>query len=165
MDQWKHKGLGKRNNSAKHKQYNNVIPQEGKALLKNRILIVDDEPDIARVLKMGLEKNGFAVDAYNDPLDVISKFKTGSYDLLILDIKMPKMNGFELYNKLRQIDEKARICFITAYELYFDEFKRIFPKIKVECFIRKPVSIDNLAHVIKEELQQEDSTKDQDVQK
>jgi two-component system, OmpR family, response regulator ChvI len=134
-------------------------------LLKNRILVVDDEPDIAQVLKMGLEKNGFAVDAYNNPLDAISNFKTGSYDLLLLDIKMPKMNGFELYNKLRQIDEKARICFITAYELYFDEFKRIFPKIKVECFIRKPVSIDNLAHVIKEELQQEDSTKDQDVQK
>jgi two-component system, OmpR family, response regulator ChvI len=161
----KHKRLGKRKHSAKHKQYNIVIPQESKILLKNRILIVDDEPDIAQVLKMGLEKNGFAVDAYNDPLDVISNFKTGSYDLLLLDIKMPKMNGFELYNKLRQIDEKARICFITAYELYFDEFKRIFPKIKVGCFIRKPVSIGNLARVIKEELQQEDSSKDKDVQK
>jgi DNA-binding response OmpR family regulator len=127
-------------------------------LLKNRILIVDDEPDIARALKMGLEDNGFVVDAYNDPLDAIANFKADSYDLLLLDIKMPKMNGFELYNKLHQIDEKAKICFITAYDLYYDEFKRVFPKIKVECFIRKPVSINNLARVIKDELQQQDGT-------
>jgi DNA-binding response OmpR family regulator len=133
-------------------------------LPKNRILIVDDEQDIAQVLKMGLEKNGFAVDTYNDPLDVISNFKADSYDLLLLDIKMPKMNGFELYDKLRQIDEKAKICFITAYELYYDEFKRMFPKIKVECFIRKPVSINNLARLIKDELQQQDGSNGQDVQ-
>jgi DNA-binding response OmpR family regulator len=129
-------------------------------LLKNRILIVDDEPDIAQILKMGLEDNGFEVDAYNGPLDVISNFKADSYDLLLLDIKMPMMTGFELYNKLHQIDEKAKICFITAFELYYDEFKRVFPKIKVECFIRKPVSINNLARVIKYELQQQDGTKD-----
>jgi DNA-binding response OmpR family regulator len=127
-------------------------------LPKNRILIVDDEPDIAQVLKMGLEKNGFAVDTYNDPLDVVSKFKADSYDLLLVDIKMPKMNGFELYNKLHQIDEKAKICFITAYEIYYDEFKRMFPKVKVECFIRKPVSINNLAGLIKDELQQKDDS-------
>jgi DNA-binding response OmpR family regulator len=133
-------------------------------LPKNRILIVDDEPDIAQVLKMGLEKNGFAVDTYNNPLDAISNFKADSYDLLLLDVKMPKMNGFELYDKLRQIDEKAKICFITAYELYYDEFKRMFPKIKVECFIRKPVSINNLARLIKDELQQQDGSNDQDVQ-
>jgi two-component SAPR family response regulator len=76
---------------------------------------------------------------------------------------MPKMNGFEFYNKLHQIDEKAKICFITAYELYYDEFKRVFPKIKVECFIRKPVSINNLARVIKDELQQQRGAKDQDA--
>ena len=128
-------------------------------MLKNRILIVDDEPDIAQVLKMGLERNGFAVDSYNDPLDVVSNFKADSYDLLLLDIKMPKMNGFELYSKLHQIDEKAKICLITAYEIYYDEFKRMFPKIKVDCFIRKPVSINNLAHLIKDELQQKDDSK------
>jgi DNA-binding response OmpR family regulator len=133
-------------------------------LLKNRILIVDDEPDIAKVLELGLEENGFVVDTYNDPLSVISNFKADSYDLLLLDIKMPKMNGFELYNKLHQIDEKARICFITAYELYYDEFKRMFHKIKVECFIHKPVSINDLARVIKDELQQQEGTKYQEVQ-
>jgi two-component system, OmpR family, response regulator ChvI len=152
----KNKRLGKHKHSAKHKQYNIVISQDSKVLLKNRILIVDDEPDISQVLKMGLEKNGFAVDTYNDPLDVLSNFKADSYDLLLLDIKMPKMTGFDLYDRLHQIDEKAKICFITAYELYYDEFKRMFPKIKVDCFIRKPVSINNLARVIRDELQQQD---------
>jgi DNA-binding response OmpR family regulator len=160
----KNKRLGKHKHSAKHKQYNIVISQDSKVLLKNRILIVDDEPDISQVLKMGLEKNGFAVDTYNDPLEAVSNFKADSYDLLLLDIKMPKMNGFELYSKLHQIDEKAKICFITAYEIYYDEFKRMFPKVKVECFIRKPVSIDNLARLIKDELQQKDDSKNQDVQ-
>jgi DNA-binding response OmpR family regulator len=77
----------------------------------------------------GPSEKGFAVDAYNDPLDLISNFKTNSYDLLLLDIKMPKMNGFELYNKLHQIDKNAKICFITAYELYYDKFKRMFPRV------------------------------------
>lgn len=122
-------------------------------MLKKRILIVDDEPDITLVLKLGLESNGFIVETYNDPLLVLSDFKADSYDLLLLDIKMTKMNGFELYQRLHQIDHKAKICFITAFELYFDEFQRIFPKLKVECFVRKPVSIDVLAKIIQEELQ------------
>lgn len=120
---------------------------------KNRILIVDDEPDITLVLKMGLEANGFLVEAYNDPLQVLSNFRPGSYDLLLLDIKMPNINGFELYKRLQQIDHKVKICFITAFELYFDEFREIFPKLKVECFVHKPVSIEILSKVIKEELQ------------
>ena len=65
---------------------------------------------------------------------------------------MPKMNGFELYNRLQQINHKVKICFVTAFELYFDEFQRMFPKLKVECFVRKPVSIDVLAKMIKDEL-------------
>jgi two-component system response regulator ChvI len=102
---------------------------------------------------MGLEANGFLVEAYNDPLQVLSNFRPGSYDLLLLDIKMPNINGFELYKRLQQIDHKVKICFITAFELYFDEFREIFPKLKVECFVHKPVSIEILSKVIKEELQ------------
>jgi two-component SAPR family response regulator len=102
---------------------------------------------------MGLEANGFLVEAYNDPLQVLSNFRSGSYDLLLLDIKMPNINGFELYKRLQQIDHKVKICFITAFELYFDEFRKIFPKLKVECFVHKPVSIEILSKVIKEELQ------------
>ena len=119
---------------------------------RNRILIVDDEPDVALVLKLGLEANGFVVETYNDPLKALSDFRANSYDLLLLDIKMPKMNGFELYSNLQQIDHNVKICFITAFELYFDEFRNMFPKLKVECFVHKPVSIDTLAKVIKGEL-------------
>ena len=119
-------------------------------MLRNRILIVDDEPDITLVLRLGLESNGFIVKTYNDPLLALSNFKADSYDLLLLDIKMPKMNGFELYQRLQEINLRVKICFITAFELYFDEFQRMFPKLKVECFVRKPVSIDVLSKVIKD---------------
>ncbi len=122
-------------------------------MIKNRILLVDDECDITLVLKLGLESNGFIVNTYNDPVLALSDFKADSFDLLLLDIKMPKMNGFELYQKLQEIDPKVKICFITAFELYFDEFQRMFPKLKVKCFVRKRVSIDILAKVIKDEIQ------------
>jgi DNA-binding response OmpR family regulator len=121
-------------------------------LLRNRILIVDDEPDVGIVLKLGLESSGFVVVMYNDPLKALSDFKANSYDLLLLDVKMPKMNGFELYSRLQQIDHNVKICFITAFELYFDEFRNMFPKLKVDCFVHKPVSIGTLANVIKDEL-------------
>jgi two-component system, OmpR family, response regulator ChvI len=125
-----------------------------RALQKNRILVVDDEPDITLTLKMALQVNGFVVDTYNDPLLVLSIFKANSYDLLLIDINMPEINGFELYTKLQQIDQKVKICFITAFDhLYYEEFTRIFPKINVNCFVRKPVTINALARVIKAELQ------------
>jgi DNA-binding response OmpR family regulator len=121
-------------------------------LLKNRILVVDDESDITLTLKMGLENNGFAVDTYNDPIQALSNFKRDSYDLILLDIKMPQMNGFELYKKIQKIDQKVKICFMTAFELYYDEFRRVFPKLNVKCFARKPISINDLADIIKGEL-------------
>jgi two-component system, OmpR family, response regulator ChvI len=120
--------------------------------LKNRILVVDDEPDITLSLKLGLEVNGFEVDTYNDPIQALSNFKSDLYDLLLFDIKMPQMSGFELYKKIQQMDQKVKICFITAFERYYDEFKRVFPKINIKCFVNKPVSIGDLANIIKEEL-------------
>jgi DNA-binding response OmpR family regulator len=77
-------------------------------------------------IKLALENEGFEVDTYNDPIQALSNFKTGLYDLLLIDIKMPKMDGFELYKKLQQIDQKVKICFITAFELYY--LKEYFPK-------------------------------------
>jgi two-component system, OmpR family, response regulator ChvI len=122
------------------------------SIKKRRILVVDDEPDVNLTIKLALENEGFEVDTYNDPIQALSNFKTGLYDLLLIDIKMPKMDGFELYKKLQQIDQKVKICFITAFELYYDKFKRIFPKINIRCFVSKPVSIGDLANIIKEEL-------------
>lgn len=118
-----------------------------------RILLVDDEPDITFTLKMGLEyKGGFEVDTFNDPQEAISQFRPGYYNLLISDIKMPNLNGFEFYSKIRKLDDKIRVCFITGYEYYYDEFRRVFPKLNVRCFENKPVSIDKLVEIITEEL-------------
>lgn len=117
------------------------------------ILIVDDEPDITSSLKMGLEYNGFEVHTFNDPVEALSNFKAGSYDLVLLDIKMPKMNGFELCQEIKKEDEKVKVCFLTAFEPSYEEFRRRFPKLNVSCFTSKPISIYDLAKRIKEELE------------
>jgi CheY-like chemotaxis protein len=126
---------------------------------KNRILIVDDEPDIARLFKLGLERQGgFEVDVYNDPIIALSNYRPGIYDLLLLDIKMPEMNGLELYQSIRDKDkeengrEEIKVCFITAFEESYNELKRLFPKSQIDCFIRKPVSIDKLVETVKTKL-------------
>jgi DNA-binding response OmpR family regulator len=117
---------------------------------KYKVLVVDDERDIADVIKKGLESDGaFEVEAFNSPEEALSHFKPGKYDLLLLDIRMPKINGFQLYRELHKLDQKAKICFITAFEIYYDEFKKMFPKIRVNCFVRKPVSIEELRKIIR----------------
>jgi CheY-like chemotaxis protein len=117
------------------------------------ILLVDDEEDIARLFKIALERAGFIVDMYNDPLQSLSNYRAGIYDLLLLDIKMPEMNGFELYKRIRQIDDKSKVCFMTAFEEYYDEFRKIFSDLKNnECFIRKPISMNDLIKTVKSHL-------------
>jgi CheY-like chemotaxis protein len=121
---------------------------------KFRIFIVDDEPDIAAVMKLGLEKAGFEVEAISDPLKAIEFYqKAAQFDLALIDIRMAPINGFELYRRLIKIDKKLRVCFVTAFEIYYDEFRRVFPKVKVECFVRKPVSIESLAALVRKELE------------
>jgi two-component system, OmpR family, response regulator ChvI len=110
-----------------------------------KILIVDDEPDITSTFDIILQMNGFEVDSYNDPLLALSNFKPNSYGLALLDIRMPKMNGFELYKKIRDIDNKLEACFITAFEDYREEFKESFPELEeAKYFIRKPKAIEDL---------------------
>ena len=124
---------------------------------KNKILIVDDEPDIARLFKLGLELSGeFEVDVYNDPLVALSNYRPGVCDLLLLDVKMPKINGLELYQRIseryKKKNEKVKVCFITAYEEYYTEFERLFPNLETDCFIRKPISIGKLVGAVKMKL-------------
>jgi DNA-binding response OmpR family regulator len=116
---------------------------------------VDDEPDIANLYKLSLEHDGFVVEAFNDPLLVLSNYKIGTYDLLLLDIKMPKMTGFELYRELRLVDDKIKVCFITAFEEYHNEFNKLFPNSKeeVERIIRKPVELRVLTKIVETQLQ------------
>jgi CheY-like chemotaxis protein len=118
-----------------------------------RILIVDDEADIARFFKLALEHAGFIVDVFNDPVKSLSNYKAGTYDLLLLDIRMPQMSGFELYDKIKEIDDNVNVCFITAFEEYFNEFKKRFPHSdKTEWFIRKPVGVEELISRVKSRL-------------
>ena len=117
-----------------------------------KILVVDDEPDITTSLKNGLQRKGFEVDAYNDPTDALSNFKPDFYDLLLIDIRMPKMSGFELYREVKKKSNNVKICFFTAFEVYYDEFRKMFPNLEVKCFIRKPITINDLVTHINTEL-------------
>src|SRR5215204_1405479 len=119
---------------------------------KRKILVVDDEPDNTSIFSMGLEDGGFEVDAFTDPLLALSTFKAGKkYDLLILDIKMPDMNGFELYEEIRKINNKVKACFLTAFgEGYTEEFGRRFPTSINVSFVRKPIRIDDLVRKVNE---------------
>ena len=119
---------------------------------KKRILVVDDEPDLTYTLKIGLEDTGsFEVDAFNDPELALSAFKPGNYDFLLIDIRMPKMSGYDLYDKIRSIDSKVKSCFITAYEINYQALREQFPLLKMECYA-KPLEIDDLVRKINEEL-------------
>jgi two-component system, OmpR family, response regulator ChvI len=117
-----------------------------------KILIVDDDTDITLAFKKGLENDGFNVDVFNDPQEALSNFEASKYDLLLLDIRMPKMNGFELYKEMDKIDNDVKVCFITAFEVYYEALRELFPSMEVECFIRKPIEIGNLVKKIKNEL-------------
>ena len=117
----------------------------GDEIRRIRILAVDDEPDLTMLCRMSLEHYGFEVDTFNDPQEALSKFKPGSYDLVILDIKMPKMDGFELYHKIKKKDNNANICFLTASELYYEEFrKKEYYALDKSMFIRKPIDNEEL---------------------
>ena len=86
------------------------------------------------------------VDSYGDPILALTNFKPGLYDLLLLNIKMPNMNGFDLYEKMREIDRNAKICFITASELFYEEYLRLGGHVKLEeeYFIQKPCKSEKL---------------------
>src|ERR671930_1124986 len=109
-----------------------------------RILVVDDEPDMNLALKLILEDNNFKVDSFDDPILALKNFKGNSYDLLILDIKMPQMNGTKLYQEIRKIDDKVKVCFLTAGQLYSEMFTDTFQNLDKNQFIQKPIENKDL---------------------
>jgi DNA-binding response OmpR family regulator len=92
------------------------------------------------------------VDVYNDPLEALSNFKSGFYDLLLVDITMPKMTGFELSERILNEDSNVKVCFISARELNIEALREVYPKITTGCFISKPVQMDELVKRINAEL-------------
>ena len=114
-----------------------------------KLLIVDDEPDITFTIKNILEDNGFKVDSFTDPISALDNYQIDFYDLVILDIKMPKMDGFQLYTKIREKDPKIKICFLTASEMFYEKFRKMhheLGKISNEdyYFIQKPIKNGDL---------------------
>jgi DNA-binding response OmpR family regulator len=116
--------------------------------MNKRVLLVDDEPDLNLTLKMVLEENGFKVDSFTDPLSALENFKgeaAGIYELLILDMKMPGVNGFELYRQIKKRDDKVKVCFLTAGEMDYEQFrKELFSALDKNCYIQKPIDNETL---------------------
>jgi DNA-binding response OmpR family regulator len=120
--------------------------------LSKVILIVDDDPDMTSIFSLGLQDEGFEVYAYNDPLDALSQFRPNLYDLLLVDINMPKMNGIDLSRQLLELDSNVKICFITAGEANVEVLRELYPTRDIGCFIKKPITIDQLVKRVKAEL-------------
>ena len=124
---------------------------------RRRILIVHDEQDLTLSFKKALQNKGFnRVDTVNDPILALNNFKAGSYDLLIIDIMMPQMYGFGLSEELKKIDNKVKVCFITAYEVNYQALRAVFPAATstddIGCFIRKSIDVDDFINHIEAEL-------------
>jgi two-component system response regulator ChvI len=120
-----------------------------------KVLLVDDEADIIYSIKKVLETNGFVVDSYTDPILALSNFRPKLYDLILLDIKMPKMNGLDLYEQVMQVDPQVKVCFLTASELFYEEYRtlEVRPRLERAYFIQKPFPSKELIYQIKEILQ------------
>jgi DNA-binding response OmpR family regulator len=117
---------------------------------KKRILIIDDEPDVNMVLKQVLELNGFNADSYDDPILALEHFKAGLYDLILLDIKMPGIDGLRLYQEMKKIDSKVKVRFLTASEMYYEHFRNEeeFSIIDKDLFLQKPIENEDLINKI-----------------
>jgi CheY-like chemotaxis protein len=126
-----------------------------------RILLVDDDPDITLTFKAGLDgynygdgdkKKRFEVYTYNDPLLLLEEFKPNFYDLLLTDIYMPNMNGFQLCEKILGLDINFRVCFMSALEVNAEALREVYPKVSFGCFIEKPITIEYLVKRLSAEL-------------
>jgi two-component SAPR family response regulator len=114
---------------------------------RKSILVLDDEFDIVNVIKLGLNKtNNLKVYGFTDPLLALEHFKlnTAEYGLVISDIRMPKMNGYEFVREVKKIKPKVKVFLMTAFDINSQEFSKVLPDIKVNQFIKKPISIGEL---------------------
>src|SRR5688500_1838744 len=131
--------------------------------LAKNILLVDDELDVIYTITNILEDNGFQIDSFNDPITALNSYRSNFYDLVILDIKMPKMDGFELYIKMREKDPKVKICFLTASEMYYEKYRKTRSEfgriIEEECFIQKPIKSEDLIRKLEDIMNIDITTK------
>ena len=139
--------------------YHTVVIKDEQRFWK-RILIVDDEADVTITFKAGIEDSNNNDDANkrievhtsNDPVAALSEFKSDYYDLLLVDINMPHMNGIELCEKILATDLNVKVCFMSSVDINREGLREIYPSLSLGCFIRKPVTIDYLVNRIRSEL-------------
>jgi two-component system, OmpR family, response regulator ChvI len=131
-------------NTSSHTRYNELESY------RRRILIVDDEYDLMLTFKFILRDNGYEVCTYNDSELALLNFKANFYDMILLDFKMPKLNGFQLFRELRKKDNGVKICFFTASEdVDYDEYKNLLSlSVEEKCFIKKPIDMHQLLWLI-----------------
>jgi len=143
------------------KAYDDILSRERvsnrKQVKKNkrikRILVVDDEHDVNLTIRIVLEENGFKVDSFTDASRALENFTAALYDLVILDVKLPGMDGFSLYEKIKKLDDKVIICFLTAADrTYYEMLRKHYPNINENCVIHKPVDNESLLRIIRSVL-------------
>ena len=121
--------------------------------VKKKILLVDDEPDLTFSFKEGLEDAGLDIDVFNESMHALENFKPEFYDLVILDIVMPEMDGFDLYNELKRLDPRVNVCFITASEKYHEDQRDMkHQHMTQDLFIQKPISLQDLKREINKRI-------------
>jgi CheY-like chemotaxis protein len=149
--------------------YHNKDAKRGKGLIADNskikkaktILVVDDDQNTTLTVKSGLENENshttnrisYLVHTYNFPRLALSEFKPDFYDLLLIDVEMPNMNGFELSTKILEIDYDTNVCFISAAEVNYEALKEIYPFVNFGCFIKKPISLEYLIRRVRAELE------------
>jgi CheY-like chemotaxis protein len=123
------------------------------------VLLIDDEKDILTVLKHSLELKGMNTNGFTNPVLAVEHFRNNaaSYDIVISDIRMPQMNGFEVARAVKEIRSDIKLAFITAFEINKSEFEKVLPSTKVDAFITKPVKSATFAEIIKGVMQQHQS--------
>jgi PleD family two-component response regulator len=139
----------------------NQLEQIDNTSIKNkRVMLVEDEDDIVMLFEMILGSDAeLKIDSFTEPFAALNNFISGLYDLIMIDVTMPKMNGFELYYKIRKLDDKVKVCFLTAGEMYDEEIrKETFPELDTNCFIRKPIANQDLIQRVKDILNSESNS-------
>jgi DNA-binding NtrC family response regulator len=111
-----------------------------------RLLVVDDDPDIVQILKIGLVKNGFLVEAFTNPEEALQSFKSDaeSYCLVLSDIRMPSISGIQLSKRVKEVNPLVKVVLMTAFEIRDNEFSKVFPSTHVDGFVQKPIGIKDL---------------------
>jgi DNA-binding NtrC family response regulator len=122
---------------------------------KKRILMVDDETDVNYTFETVLEENGFIVDSFDNAVLALNNFRADLYDLVLLDIKMPEMDGFKLYEKMRKIDSKFNVCFLTASEMFYEQYRPVYSIMKGEDYavIQKPIKNEDFIKQVNKMLE------------